>query len=184
MFQQTQNAVLELLNKEPRSTKALMTSITDFADRESASIFLNGMFRHGLIKKQANGYWRCTAKGQGILNGMDIDTADSGENATDFVMPPSDEAVKPAQTVDQVLEEQPKPETEAPQIFTTWPSINGLQKLIPSNASLVIERDSAFFVFANHQFEVTQNGDFEAFTRMADCHIGSINGQQLLKTGE
>lgn len=187
-----QNAVLAVLNKEPCSTKAILAAVTDFPDRAACSTFLGKMYKHGLIKKQHNSYWKLTSKGIGLFNGMDveIDTPpavepDSAITQTELeaTAPIDKEELKKLRQARKTLLNQPEPNTQVPVILSTWPSIADLQTRIPETASLVIERGAAFFVFANHQFELTQEGDFEAFSRMTECHIGNVNSEKLLKTG-
>ena len=187
-----QNAVLTVLNKEPCSTKAILAAVTDFPDRAACSTFLGKMYKHGLIKKQHNSYWKLTNKGIGLLNGMDVeidtqlDAQPDSHNtqAEPETARPTDESLpKTMAEPMKILPNQPEPNTVKPVILSTWPSIDDLQARIPETASLVIERGAAFFVFANHQFELTQDGDFEAFSRMTECHIGNVNSEKLLKTG-
>lgn len=169
MSHELKMAVLDALDKEPCSTKALMSTIDGFSDREYVSLFLHDMASHELIRKQSNGYWKCTEAGQGLLAGMDIEVKEQLAPA-EVTQPESEPG----------LEDQPKPSCDNPPVSNTWPAIALLRKSMPESASLVIEHDAAFLVFAGNQFELGREGDLEALTRMVECHIGNINGYQVV----
>lgn len=98
-------------------------------------------------------------------------TTIDGEGWPDLVP----DAARKAVQIDRSRVRGTSPAPVSPPNHDPWHSIQVLQDGIPEGSSLVIEHQSSFAVGFGQQFELKEDGDYQAFVRLAARHMGAVD---------